>query len=214
MHLDEAMTHDGPVENLRVLVPAELIGDGQISFPEVGDQVEYALTFVETRAEILPERRNDITARVEMLNNATVSPGRADRDGHIRPGTYSMLLHGQGWVAHLRSATRYRGTVHLTGSMTANFPALIPEKARTRGTITARHLLRHTSWPGPNGRYSRDGVYSVGPVRVGQQGFADGLVPAAPNSENDSWGWVGLVRPPEGPWIQEVGVLVELRPAS
>lgn len=98
--------------------------------------------------------------------------------------------------------------------MTANFPALIPEKARTRGTITARHLLRHTIWPGPNGRYGRDGVYSVGPVRVGRQGFADGVVPATSISEQGSWGGVGLVRPPEGPWIQEVGVLVELRPGS
>ncbi|WP_455902126.1 hypothetical protein [Rhodococcus gordoniae] len=96
--------------------------------------------------------------------------------------------------------------------MTANFPALLPEQARVRGTIVARRLLSHTSRPGPNGRYTRDGVYSVGLVRESQRHFADGLVPATPIPENDTSGWVGLVPPPDGPWLQEVGVLVELRP--
>lgn len=203
------MTGGVPREKLRVLVPADLILDGQVEFPQVGDRAEYALTFVELRPGILPEMRNDITAQVKVLAGGRVSQGWTDPAGQSHPGTYSMLLHGRGWAASLHSTTLYQGTVQLAGSLSADFPALVPEQARTRGTVTDRQLVTHTSRPGPNGRYPHNGVYTLGPVREDQRGFADGLVPATPIPEGSS-GWVSVIPPPEGPWIQEVGVLVDL----
>ena len=80
-----------------------------------------------------------------------------------------------------------------------------------RGTVTRRQLVSHTSWPDANGHYSGDGIHTFGPVREGQRGFATGMVPETPIPE-DPRGWSSpTIPPPEGPWIQEVGVPVELR---
>ena len=201
-----AMAHEIPTEYLRVLVPADLIFDGQVEFPQVGNCVEYALTFVELEPGALPEMRNELTARVEVLGDGRLSQEGVDPAGRTHPGTYSLLLHGRGWGASLYSTTLYRGTVQLTGSLSA----LVPEQARVRGTVTGRRLVSHTSWPDANGHYSGGGIHTFGPVREGQNGFATGTVPESPIPEGSS-GWISPVPPPEGPWIQEVGVLVELR---
>lgn len=204
------MTHEITMESLRVLVPADLILDGMVEFPQVGDHVEYALTFVEHEPGIPPEMRNDLTARVEVCGDGRLSREWVDPAGRTHPGTYSLLLHGRGWGAALHSTTLYHGTVQLTGSLAADFPALVPEQARVRAAVTGRRLVSHTSWPDANGHYSGGGIHTFGPVREGQNGFATGTVPESPIPEGSS-GWVSMIPPPEGPWTQEVGVLVELR---
>ncbi|WP_241386893.1 hypothetical protein [Rhodococcus sp. CH91] len=195
-----------------MLIPADLILDGMVEFPQVGDHVEYALTFVEHEPGIPPEMRNDLTARVEVRGDGRLSREWVDPAGRTHPGTYSLLLHGRGWGwgAALHSSTLYHGTVQVTGSLSADFPALVPEQARVRAAVTGRRLVSHTSWPDANGHCSGGGIHTFGPVREGQNGFATGTVPESPIIES-SGSCINLIPPPEGPWTQEVGVLVELR---
>ncbi|MGX7728310.1 hypothetical protein ACWPOB_03450 [Rhodococcus sp. 2H158] len=95
-----------------------------VAFPQFGDHVEYSLTFVELQPGSLPEMRNDITARVEVLNDGRLSQEWVDPTGQTHPGTYSLLQHGRGWGASPYSTMLHHGTVQLTGSLSADFPAL------------------------------------------------------------------------------------------
>lgn len=97
VNVDEvAMTHEIIMESLRVLVPADLILDGMVEFPQVGDRLEYVLTFADLQPGVLPEVRNDVTARVEVLGGGRLSPEWVDPAGKTYPGTYSLLLYGRG----------------------------------------------------------------------------------------------------------------------
>lgn len=89
--------------------------DGVVDIPRIGDRVDYTLQFHEARAWIHPEMSNEVTARVEQLNNGRCSADWVDPDGRIRAGSYSMLLHGDRWCAYFLSSRLYAGTAQCAG---------------------------------------------------------------------------------------------------
>ncbi|MGW4332204.1 hypothetical protein ACWEK5_05185 [Rhodococcus koreensis] len=199
--------------SLRIKLPAELIMDGVVNIPQVGDRVDYAVQFYQA-SSIHPEYSNDVVARVQQLNNGRLSAEWTDPHGQVHPGTYSMLLHGDGWCAYFLSTRPYEGTVQLAGSFEADWSGVIPTEAQVAGTVTSRQLITRTSSPNPDGRHTEGWTDTLGPVPEGQTGFRDGLVPVVPIPP-DPRGWHSAMVPPrDGPWIREAGILVGLTVAK
>ncbi|MFC9361638.1 hypothetical protein ACFTZB_34310 [Rhodococcus sp. NPDC057014] len=191
---------------LRIVVPEDLIMDGQCAFPVVGDVAEYALRFyhradTEAGPGDSPDFGSVVTGEIENLDDRPVR---------------SMLLRGAGFTAYLKSADELRGPVHLRGYFEADFAALLPESARVTGSIRRRQLITHTRHPDPDGRYRAAGTYTLSEVPDGKAGLRTGLVPAPPPVSGPfaGTGWVAMVPPRDGPWIRESGILVELDPLS
>ncbi|TJZ78634.1 hypothetical protein FCG67_09180 [Rhodococcus oryzae] len=202
------------VTTLRIIVPEDLIMDGTIDIPQVGDHVDYALQFYRAEPWIHPETSNDVVALVEPLNEGRLSVEWTDPYGRVHPGTYSLLLHGDDWTAYFLSRHLYEGTVHLVGSFEADWPGVIPSDARVAGTVTRCQLITRTSSPDAEGRHTEGWTDSLGPLRDGQTGFLDGLVPMVPMPPDArEWG-SPMVPPPDGPWIREAGILVDLEVAT
>ncbi|OUS95095.1 hypothetical protein CA951_13580 [Rhodococcus sp. NCIMB 12038] len=131
---------------LRITVPGELIMDGIVGIPQVGDRVDYTIQFYEARPWIHPETSNDVVARVESLSEGELSAGWTDPHGRVHPGTYSMLLHGDGWSAYFLSTHFYEGTAELAGSFEADWPggssrAGSGSRNGSRMSIDHAHLL-------------------------------------------------------------------------
>ncbi len=194
---------------LRIVVPEELIMDGVVDIPSVGDYVEYAIAFRQADASTSPGFCTDVEARVEQLNEGRLSQDWIDSSGQNHPGTYAMLLYGDRWCAYFRSTAPYEGDVQLAGVLEADWAGVIPVEAQVAGTVEGRQLITRTSPPDADGRH-RAGVDVLGPVREGQTGFRSGLVPETPIPA-DPRGWHSAMIPPrDGPWVREVGILVDL----
>lgn len=191
--------------------------DGIVDIPQVGDRVDYALQFYEAQPWIHPETSNDVVARVESLNEGRLSAEWTDPYGQVHPGTYSMLLHGDGWSAYFLSTRFYEGTAELAGSFEADWSGVIPAEAQVAGTVARCQLITRASSPDAEGRHIDGWTDTLGPVPEGQTGFRDGLVPVLPMPP-DPRGWHSPMIPPrDGPWVREAGVLVDLevaRPAD
>jgi hypothetical protein len=193
---------------LQIIVPAELIMDGVVDIPKVGDRVDYAIQFYPGEKYLHPECSNDVVARVEQLNAGRLSAEWTDPDGQLHPGTYSLLLHGDGWCAYFSSTSPYEGTVQLAGSFQADWPGVIPFEARIAGTVARRQLITRTSSPDADGRHTEGSTDTLGPLREDQTGFRSGLVPVVP-IPSDPRGWHSSMIPPQdGPWVREAGILV------
>lgn len=194
---------------LRIIVPEELIMDGVVDIPSVGDYVEYTIAFRQAGAATPPRFCTDVEARVEQLNEGRLSQDWIDSCGQNHPGTYAMLLYGDRWCAYFRSTTPYEGVVQLSGVFEADWAGVIPAEAQVAGTVVDRQLITRTSSPDTDGRH-RVGVDVLGPVREGQSGFRSGLVPEIPIPA-DPRGWRSAMIPPrDGPWVREIGILVDL----
>ncbi len=194
---------------LRIIVPEELIMDGVVDIPNVGDYVEYAIACRQAGASTPPGFCTDVEARVELLNEDRLSADWIDSYGQNHPGAYAMLLYGDRWCAYFRSTAPYEGVVQLSGVFEANWAGVIPVEAQVAGTVVGRQLITRTSSCDADGRH-RAGVDVLGPIREGQTGFRSGLVPETPIPA-DPRGWHSAMIPPRGgPWVREVGILVDL----
>ncbi len=100
--------------------------------------------FDQAEPRMHPEYTNDVVARVEQLNGGRLSEW-TDPYGQIHPGTYPMLLRGDGWRAYSTSTSLYEGTVQLAGSFEADGPGTIPSAAQVAGTTVGRQLITRTS---------------------------------------------------------------------
>ena len=208
------MAHDGRVTRLRIVVAAELIEDSSAEFPRIGDHVRYDLRCYEADPRMNPEMLNHFEARAELLNLGRISEGWTDPDGCVHPATYSLLLHGDGWGASLDSTTPLHGPVRISGMLEAEFPGMLPEEARVEGEVTDCRLITRTSLPGIGPGQQRAETDSLGPVRAGQIGFASGLIPQTPkpaDSAGENGWWSAMIPPPDGPWIREAGLRVDLQ---
>jgi hypothetical protein len=198
------------VTTLRIVVPEDLIMDGIVGIPRIGDRVDYTLQFYEARPWIHPEMSNEVTARVEQLNGGRCSADRVDPDGRIRVGSYSMLLHSNGWCAYFVSSRLYEGTAQCAGWFEADWPGVLPAEAQVAGTVTRCRLITRVSVPDADGRHTQGWTDTLGPVPDGHTGFRLGLVPATPVPA-DPRGWHSAMIPPrDGSWTREAGVLVDL----
>ena len=199
---------------LQIIVPAELIMDGIVNIPQIGDRVDYAIQFYQAEPCLHPEYSNDVVARVEVLNEGRLSAEWTDPYGQIHPGTYSMLLHGDGWCAYFLSTCPYEGTVQLSGSFEADWPGVIASEAQVAGRVARRQLITRTSSPDAAGRHTEGWIDTLGPLSEGQTGFRDGLVPVVPIPP-DPRGWHSAMIPPrDGPWVREAGILVSVTVAA
>ncbi|WP_138998453.1 hypothetical protein [Rhodococcus zopfii] len=151
---------------LRIIVPEELIMDGVVDIPQVGDRVEYAVRFDQATPRMHPENTNDVVARVEQLNGGRLSEW-TDPYGQIHPGTYPMLLHGGGWRAYSTSTSLYEGTVQLAGSFEADRPGTIPSAAQAAGTTVGRQLITRASRLESEGRHAGGRIDTLGALREG-----------------------------------------------
>ena len=61
------------VLELLIIVPEELIMDGVVDIPRVGDYVEFAIAFRQADASTSPGFCTDVEARVEQLNEGRLS---------------------------------------------------------------------------------------------------------------------------------------------
>jgi hypothetical protein len=84
------------VTTLRIIVPEDLVMDGTIDIPQVGDHVDYALQFYLAEPWIHPETSNDVVALVEPLSEGRLSAAWTDPYGRVHPGTYSLRLGAGG----------------------------------------------------------------------------------------------------------------------
>ncbi|EOM76897.1 hypothetical protein DW322_05350 [Rhodococcus rhodnii] len=121
-----------------------------------------------------------------------------------------MTLHGDTWSALFRSPRLRRGTTELVGHFEADWPGLVPENSMIAGTVTECRLITRTSRPGDDGRHDQGYSDELAPVRPGQTGFTNGLVPEEPPPPDFRSGWVAVGPPRTGPWIRQIGVLVEV----
>ncbi len=169
--------------------------------------------FDQAEPRMHPEYTNDVVARVEQLNGGRLSEW-TDPYGQIHPGTYPMLLRGDGWRAYSTSTSLYEGTVQLAGSFEADGPGTIPSAAQVAGTTVGRQLITRTSRLESEARHAGGRIDTLGSLREGQTGFRSGPVPVVPVSP-DPRGWYSAMVPPrERPWIREVGILVSLAVAT
>ncbi|MGW0175340.1 hypothetical protein ACWDUM_16040 [Rhodococcus sp. NPDC003322] len=194
--------------SLRIVVPEYLVMDGMCEFPTVGASIDYALTFVESAAAAHPEMRSRIEVEAELLAGGRRSEAWTGPNGSGHAGTYSMLLHGEGWCAQFASATRHTGPVVLTGVFEADFPAFVPDVAHVYGTVTRRRMITRTSEAG-----SQDWTDSLTGISSDRTGFRSGLLPSRPIRSGSSGG-VSMVPPPDAPWVRDVGILVDLAVAD
>ncbi|BAH56042.1 hypothetical protein ROP_pROB01-05430 (plasmid) [Rhodococcus opacus B4] len=180
------------VTTLRIIIPEELIMDGIVGIPQVGDSVDYTLQFYEAQPWINPEASNDVVALVEPLNEGRLSAEWTDPNGHVHPGTYSMMVHGDGWRAYFLSTRLYEGTAQLVGSFEADWPGVLPSEAQVAGTVARCQLITRTNSTDAEGRSTEGWADTLGPVPEGQTGFR------IPSQDCPT------------PRVREIGILVDL----
>lgn len=121
-----------------VVVPDDLISDGQVPRPRVGDAIDLAITFIETEADAVIAKPYDV--RCELLEEAPRQNRSLSGEYHGNVW-YRELVHGTGWSASWKAPRRVEGEVQLTGALYGSYNAISNQQARIKGMISRIQLV-------------------------------------------------------------------------
>lgn len=197
-----------PTRRIPVLVGELPIEDGQTPPPVVGEIGSFPLIFGEALGGEPDATVATFDVRVEPLNGgAPRGPGqRWDGTPHDRPPVWPSVIHGDGWSAHWSAPRPVVGRARLGGTLVGDLA--ISSRQWVRGRVARVRVVAETIDTSPP--VQRDwrriaGAQRLREMQSSPRWFDHGLV-LPPDAPTDTW-----VSPvPADPYVQEIGVLVDL----